>query len=178
MLLPDEQYVIKCLSQYGPLTKTQVRRLLYNKPKKTTEKIISALKHQLMISPISGGYYFGLDPLDKPDQRMVTAVWVLLRFIGQIEPMSHYPASYPSQIFFLKNDVGYEIVVLYDGELHLTRLLQPDENLKYIIVLPHIKMAQDILLPNAPCLFAAVDYTADDEPGVTFYSEGVNDGQQ
>jgi len=177
-LLPDEQYIIKCLSQYGPLAKTQMKRLLYDKPLKTTDKIISNLKNQLMISPIAGGYYFGLDPLDKPDQRMVTAVWVLLRFIGQIEPMSHYPASYPSQIFFLKNSVGYEIMVLFDGEQHLTRLLQPDENMKYIIVLPHIKMSQELKLPNAPCLFAAVDYAAGDEPGITFYSEGGNDGHQ
>ena len=178
MLLPDEQYIVRCLNQYGPLARTQVKRLLYDKPLKTAEKVISSLKHQLMISPVSGGYYLGLDPMDKPDQRMIAAIWVLLRFIGQIEPMAHYPASYPAQIFFLKNSVGYEIVVLYDGEQHLTRLLQPDEGIKYIIVLPHIKMSLELKLPNAPCLFATVDYAGGDEPGVTFYSEGGNDGQQ
>ena len=177
MLLPDEQYVVKCLNQYGPLTRIQVSRLLCDKPKKTAEKIISNLRHQIMISTISHGYYIGIDPMDKPDQRMITAVWVLLRFISQIDQMAHYPASYPSQIFFLKNNVGYEIVVLYDGEEHLTRLLRPDESLKYIIVLPHIKMSRELKLPNAPCLFATVDYTGGDEPGVTFYSEGGYDGQ-
>jgi len=45
---------------------------------------------------------------------------VLLRFIDYVDPMAHYPAVYPSQIFFLKENTGYEIVVLYDGEQHLT----------------------------------------------------------
>lgn len=86
--------------------------------------------------------------------------------------MAHYPATYLSQLFFLKGDVGYEIVVLYDGEQHLTRLLQPQEDLKYIFVLPHIAMAQDLVLPSTvPCLFATVDYGGQEIPAVKFYSE-------
>jgi len=178
MLLQDEQYIVRWLTQYGPLTKTQVIRLLQGKPPKTTEKIISNLKQQLMISEISGGDYLGIDHMDKPDQRMISAAWVLLRFMEQVEPMAHYPAPYPSQIFFLKNSIGYEIVVLYDGEQHLTRLLQPDEDLKYIIVLPHIEMARELVLPKAPCLFATVDHNGHDEPGITFYSGDDLHGQK
>ncbi|MDR1703501.1 MAG: DUF5697 family protein [Clostridiales bacterium] len=169
-LLQDEQYVVRWLTQYGALTRTQVVRLLFNKPPKTAEKIINNLKRQLMIQDISGGYYLGMDPIVKPDQRIISAIWVLLRFIEQVEPMAHYPASYPSQIFFLKQNIGYEIVVLYDGEQHLTRLLQPEEDLKYIIVVPHIAMASELKLPKAPCLFATVDYAGNEEPGVSFYS--------
>ena len=120
----------------------------------------------------------GIDSMDKPDQRMISAIWVLLRFMNQVEPMAHYPASYPSQVFFLKNNMGYEIVVLYDGEQHLTRLLQPEEDLKYILVLPHIQIARDLKLPKAPCLFATVDYAGGDEPGVTFYSGAGHDRKQ
>jgi hypothetical protein len=108
---------------------------------------------------------------------MILAVWVLLRFMEQVEPMAHYPASYPSQIFFLKGDIGYEIVVLYEGEHHLTRLLQPDADLKYILVLPHIQMARALKPPKAPCLFATVGYAGSDEPDVTFYTgEEQDDG--
>ena len=177
MLLQDEQYVVRWLTQYGSLTRTQIIRLLHYKHPNTAEKIIGNLKRQLMISDISGGYYLGMDPMVKPDQRIISAVWVLLRFIDQVEPMAHYPASYPSQIFFLKQDIGYEIVVLYDGEQHLTRLLQPDEDLKYILVLPHIQMARELKLPKAPCLFATVDYAGGDEPDVTFYTGGDQDGE-
>ncbi len=170
MLLQEEQYVVKWLTQYGALSKTQIIRML-QKPRSTAEKILRNLRRQMQISDISGGYYIGTDPMCKPDQRTMIAVWVLLKFIDQVDPMAHYPASYPSQLFFLKENMGYEIVVLYEGEGSLLRLLQPDEDLKYIIVLPHISMADGLKLPRAPCLFATVDFHGEEEPEVTFYSE-------
>ena len=130
MLLQEEQYIIHWLTEYGPLPKAQIVRMLKDKPPKTAEKIIRALKNEVMLHEISGGYYLGVDPMCQPDQRMILAVWVLLQFIDRVDPMAHYPATYPSQIFFLKEDIGYEIVVLYDGEQHLTRLLQPQEDLR------------------------------------------------
>ena len=171
MLLQDEQYVVKWLAQYGALTKTQVIRLLRDKPPQTAEKIIRNLKQQFMISDIRGGYYLGSDAMNQPDQRIILAVWVLLKFIDKVDPMAHYPASYPSQLFFLKEDMGYEIVVLYEGEQHLIRLLRPEDELKYILVVPHITMARDLKLPQALCLFATVDYAGKDEPDVIFYKE-------
>ena len=172
MLLQDEQFIIHWLNQYGVLARSQVIRLLRDTPPRTAEKIIRGLKRQFMISEISGGYFLGLDPMVKPDQRIISAVWVLLRFADQIEPMAHYPATYPSQVFFLKGGIGYEIVVLYDDEQHLVRLLQPEEDLKYILVLPHVKMARYLRLPDVPCLFATVDYNDGDEPDVNFYNGG------
>ena len=172
MLLQDEQYIVRWLTQYGSLSRVQVIKMLHDKPPKTAEKIINTLKRQRIITEFSGGYYLGMDDMEKPDQRIMTAIWVLLRFIDQVEPMAHYPASYPSQLFFLKQNIGYEIVVLYDGEQHITRLLQPEEDLKYILVVPHITMARELKLPKAPCLFATVDYAGGDEPNVSFYTGG------
>lgn len=170
MLLQDEQHVINWLSQYGALTKTQLVKML-QKPKTTAEKILRNLRRQMRISDISGGYYIGLDPMCQPDQRTIIAVWVLLKFIDQVDAMAHYPAVYPSQLFFLKDNTGYEIVVIYDGESSNLRLLQPEEDLKYIIVLPHISMVKDLKKPKAPCLFVTVEYKGDDEPEIIFYSE-------
>lgn len=173
MLLQEEQYVVHWLTQYGVLTKNQVIQMLHDRPPEAAKKVIRNLKRELMICEISGGYYLGIDSMSKPDQRTILAVWVLLQFIGQVEPMAHYPAIYPSQIFFLKGNVGYEIVVLYDGEQHLTRLLRPEEDLKYIFVLPHISMAQELVIPSSvPSLFATVDYSGQDVPTVKFYTEG------
>ena len=155
MLLDDERHVIKWLSQYGALTKTQVIRLLRDKTQETAEKILRNLKREHQISDVAGGYYLALDGLCKPDQRTILAVWVLLRFIDYVDPMAHYPAVYPSQIFFLKENTGYEIVVLYDGEQHLSKLLQPqDDEMKYIFV-----------------LFATVNFAGQEEPDITFYTE-------
>lgn len=177
-LLQDEQYVVQCLSQYGALTKAQVIKLLRDKRPQTAEKIIRSLKKQMRAADIAGGYYIGLDSMSQPDPRIILAVWVLLRFIDRVEPMAHYPAVYPSQLFFLKEDVGYEIVVLYDGEQHLTRLLQPQEELKYIIVVPHVSMVRELRLPKAPCLFSTVDYNGQDEPEITFYTGDEDIGRK
>lgn len=178
MLLKEEQYVVKWLSQYGALTRTQITRML-KKPPQTAERIVKNLKKQMRAADVGGGYYVGLDSLCRPDQRTILAVWVLLKFIDYVDPMAHYPAVYPSQIFFLKENVGYEIVVLYEGEQGLLRLLQPQDDLKYIIVLPRISMAEKIVsampshlkLPKVPCLFATVDFQGNEEPEVTFYTE-------
>lgn len=169
MLLKEEQYVVKWLSQYGALPKTQLIRML-QKPPQTAERIIKNLKKQMRAADVGGGYYVGLDSLCRPDQRTILAVWVLLKFIDYVDPMAHYPAVYPSQIFFLKENVGYEIVVLYEGEESLLRLLQPQDDLKYIIVLPRISMAEKLMLPKVPCLFATVGFEGAEESEVIFYA--------
>ncbi len=174
MLLQEELLILQWLSQYGVLTRKQLIRMV-QKPEATVERIIKGLKKRMRIAEISGGYYIGLDQFCKPDQRTILAVWVLLKFIEQVDPMAHYPASFPSQIFFLKENMGYEIVVLYEGEGSNLKLLQPDEELKYIIVVPHISMAQSLRLPKAHCLFATVDYNGEDEPEITFYTEENED---
>ena len=173
MPLTDELHVIKWLSQYGALPKAQVVKLL-NKPPGMAEKILRSLKRDLQIADTGGGYYLGLDPLSRPDQRMILAVWILIQFIDSVDPMAHYPASYPAQIAFLKGNISYEIVVIYENEGHLLKLLQPEDDLKYIIVLPRSSMAASLRLPKAPCLFATVDYNGQEEPTVTFYTEAIS----
>ncbi len=70
-------------------------------------------------------------------------------------------------------------MVLYEGEQSQLRLLQPQEDLKYIIIVPHIAMAEKLKLPDAPCLFATVDFQGDEEPKIIFYSEeAVGNGRR
>ena len=175
MLLQEEMLILQWLSQYGVLTRKQLVRML-QKEQATVDRIIKSMRKRMMISEISGGYYIGIDPYCKPDQRTVLAMWVLLKFIDQVDPMAHYPASYPSQIFFLKDNIGYEIVVIYEGEGSNLRLLQPEDELKYIIVVPHISMVQSLPTPKAECLFATVDFNGEDEPEITFYTEEIKNG--
>ena len=174
MLLTDEQYVIKWLSQYGPLPKAQVVRLLRDKSTATAERLLNRMKRDQRIADVGDGYYLGLDPYCTPDQRIILAVWVLLQFIQRVEPLAHYPATYPSQLFFLKENTGYEVVMLYEGEQHLAKLLHPQEDLKYIFVLPKIQMAQQLVLPPAPCLFSTVEFQGEEEPQVHFFAEEVS----
>ena len=171
MLLDDERYLLKWLSQYGTMTRAQAIKML-RKPEPTATKIIRNLVREQRIAELNKGEVLALDELCKVNPKMDTAIWVLLQFVDKVRPLAHYPATYPSQLFFLKENTGYEIVTIYEGEEHLLKLLQPDEDLKYIIVIPHISMASKLKVPNAPCLFATVDFNGKDEPEITFYSEG------
>ena len=58
MLLTDEQYVIKWLSQYGPLPKTQVVRLLREKSPATAERLLAPTPEIRDACPIWAGRIF------------------------------------------------------------------------------------------------------------------------
>ena len=102
MLLQEEQFIIHWLTEYGALTKTQVIRMLKDKPPQTAEKIIRGLKRDVLLYDISGGYYLGLDPMCQPAQRMILAVWVLLPFIATVGPVVYYPRYYRSHTYFFQ----------------------------------------------------------------------------
>lgn len=170
-LLEDEKYVLYTLYQYGPLLVPQLHKFLYNKSDRQRERIVKNLKKFHYAYWVEGGRYLGPDPVGRPDSKTVIAVWVLLQFIESIEPTAHIAANPPAQVFFIKEDIGYEIIVLDDDEDHLLRLLNPREKTKYIIVVPDMRMVDHLELPDAPCLFATVRYTGEKEPEITFYTE-------
>lgn len=171
-LLKDEKKVVWWLQQYGPLPYRQIERLLHSRTKVAVEKIIRNVKRMGYAVDVENGYYLALSPQDKPDQRRILALWVLLEFIGAVDPMSHAPTEFPSSVFFLKENTGYEIIVLHGGEQHHLRMLQVQPETKYIIVVPTIEMAQNLVLPSAPHLFATVDWFGKADPQVLFYQEG------
>ena len=169
-LLEDEKHVLYMLSQYGPLLIPQLHKFLHNKSSRQQARIVKNLRRYHYAYDIGNGRYLGSDPVGKPDPKNVDAVWVLLQFIENIEPTGHFSANVPAQIFFIKDGIGYEIIVLYEDEDYLLRLIQPRKNTKYIIVIPDMKMVEDLVLPDAPCLFATIDKEIEKEPIITFYS--------
>ena len=174
MLLTDEQYVIKWLSQYGPLPKAQVVRLLRDKSPTTAERLLNRMKRDQRIADVGDGYYLGLDPYCTPDQRVILAVWVLLQFIDRVEPLAHYPATYPSQLFFLKENTGYEIVVLYEGEQHLGKAAPSPGGFEVHLCCAQPPDGWPATLPLAPCLFSTVEFQGEEEPQVHFFAEEEN----
>ena len=169
-LMEDERLILRWLSQYGPLRWPQIRGLLYYRPQRSVNRLVQNMKHARRIAAIEDGEYLAVDQYCEPKQRMITAVWVLLQFIEQIAPEAHWQADAPAQISFLKDKTAYEIVVLYEDEDHVVRLLQPQEDTKYILVVPNMEFANKLILPDAPCLFATVDQTECEAPKITFYS--------
>ena len=74
MLLQEEQYIIHWLTEYGPLPKAQIVRMLKDKPPKTAEKIIRALKNEVMLHEISGGPHVPAGSAHDPCRMGVAAV--------------------------------------------------------------------------------------------------------
>ena len=156
MLLTDEQYVIKWLSQYGPLPKAQVVRLLRDKSPTTAERLLNRMKRDQRIADVGDGYYLAWTPIAPQTSGSSwrcgcccnsSTVWSLC---PTIQPPT--PASYSS------STLDRCVVVLYEGEQHLAKLLHPQEDLKYIFVLPNIQMASQLVLPPVPCLFSTVEF--------------------
>jgi len=168
MLLEEEQHIIHWLSQYGALPKTQVAKLIH-KPERIAKRIIHYLLKTRQVSLINN-YYIGLDPLQKPDAKIITALWVLLQFNGSVAMSAHYKANYPAQLYFLKNNKGYEVIVLDEGDDDLLKFVQVQEEVKYVIVVPDVSMMQKLPKLNAPCVYATVTKEGI-EPMVKFYSE-------
>ena len=175
MLLEDERYLLKWLSQYGAMTRAQAIKMLRKPEEKTAEKIIRNLVREQRIAELCKGEILAMDELCKVNNKTVIALWVMLQFIDKVNPLDHYPATNPAQLFFLKENVGYEVVVLFEGEEYLARLLPEDKDVKYIIVVENVGMMARVPLPNATCIFAMVEYS-EDEPTVYFYSEESEKG--
>lgn len=169
MLLPEEQMIMYCLSQYESILMDQAIRIIHNRPNQTAQKIIRGLRKQHRLSFLHEGSYIGAGPASKADPKTEEAIWVLLRYIDQIEPMSHRKADYPSQIYFIRNEIAYEIIVLREGEGRLTAMLHPREDMKYIIVVPDADMIPTVRLPDGPCMFATVEYGDSDIPEINFF---------
>lgn len=173
MLLEDERYLLKWLSQYGTMTRVQVIKML-KKPEPTASKIIRGLVREQRIAELNKGEILALDELCKVNPKMDMAIWILLQFVDKVRPMAHYPATHPSQLFFLKENVGYEVVVLLEGEESLARLLPASKEVRYIFVVESVDMIGRIPLPDAKCIFATVTYQENADPLVRFYTEGEN----
>lgn len=175
MLLEDERYLLKWLSQYGAMTRAQAIKMLRKPEEKTAEKIIRNLVREQRIAELCKGEILAMDELCKVNNKTVIALWVMLQFIDKVKPLDHYPATHPSQLFFLKENVGYEVVVLFEGEESLAMILPPSKVNKYIIVVENVGMIARVPLPDAPCVFAMLEYQDNEKPNVRFYTEGTED---
>lgn len=169
-LMEDERLILRWLSQYRAFALGRKFADCSTTDRALCQQACAEHEACRRIAAIEDGEYLAVDQYCEPKQRMITAVWVLLQFIEQIAPEAHWQADAPAQISFLKDKTAYEIVVLYEDEDHLVRLLQPQEDTKYILVVPNMEFANKLILPDAPCLFATVDQTECEAPKITFYS--------
>lgn len=169
----DEKNVLRWLKTYGPLKRTQIAKLLNKDNPKTVEYILRRLRNARVIENVTGGYYIGLSKYDKADAKTIAAMWVFLYFANDVEPNHHRGGDFPGQIFFLKGEYEYQIVVVDAGLEHQLSLLStsPESNKKHVIVVPDEKSLEKAkkYLPDTPCVFAILSYeNGADEPEIRF----------
>ena len=111
-LMEDERLVLRWLSQYGPLRLPQIWGLLHYKPQRSVNRLVQNMKRTRRIAAIEDGAYLAVDQYCEPKQRMITAVWVLLQFIEQIDPEAHWQADAPAQISYYKSFNRFLIISL------------------------------------------------------------------
>ena len=161
VLSNEEKNVLNWLKLYGPLSREQLTRLLNIENPKVTENIFRRLRMNRLIENINGGYYIGINKFDKADPKTIQAMWVFLYFSGDVEPNHHRSGDFPGQIFFIKENWEYQIVVVDDGlEFQLTLLNKTDANRKHIIVVSDFSKIDKVkpYLPDTPCVFATLTY--------------------
>ena len=186
-LMTEEKIIIDALQQYGCLKTEQLIQLIPYKPRELAERIVMGLqKRQLLITDASGNVKH--DPRCDYDYKTEVAFWVLLKYIaqGSVKYNEHYQANYPSQIFFLKDNKQYEILVLMPNEDHLINVLVKtekgctsdddegfDDETRYIIVIPSETMIPECnrRLGKIKHIFAIYDINTPPgkEPGIRFY---------
>ena len=169
-LREEEHLIVRWLSQYGPLTKGMIRRLLHYKPSDTVSRILGGLVRYRKITMIDDHKYYAIDRYSKPIARMQKAVWVLNQFVETIDPRSHQIADSPSQIRFCQGKTFYEIIVLNHDEGDLTHLLHPQSNKIFLIAVPDMDFAETLWLPDCPCIFVTLEESDREAPTVSFYS--------
>ena len=167
---PEEQMILQWLCQYEVMTLDQAISLLSHKTNSVANKIIRGMRKQHLISFVHAGTCIGAYPKSVADPKIIDALWILVQYADQINPYEHHAATYPAQIFFLKEGIGYKIVVLNEGEEHLVRLLESNEDTRYIFVVPNEAMIPQITPPDAPCIFAVIQRNESRIPEVIFYS--------
>ncbi len=111
----EERNVLCWLRMYGPLTRIQIFSLLESENVEFPEKILAQLRAKNLIENVAGGFYIGLSKNEKPDLKMIKAMWVLICFLQQTQVEKHKRGEYPSLVHFEKQGADYEIVVYERG---------------------------------------------------------------
>jgi len=169
-LREEEHLIVRWLSQYGPMTKGMIRKLLHYKPSDTVSRILSGLVRYRKIAMIEDHRYYAIDRYCTVVPKMHEALYVLLQFAETIDPRSHQIADSPSHIRFAQGSTFYEIIVLSRDDEHLTHLLHPEKNKTFLIVVPDLDFAETLWLPEAHCIFVTLEKTGREFPDVNFYS--------
>lgn len=145
----DDMKVMDCINEYGALKAEQMREYMKNLDDATYERTIYDLQKKQYLYCTDDMMF--ADRRTPVDDKMIMAFWVFLRVFKNsptIRHNTHCRGPHIAQIFFLKDNVEYQIVVFNENDLCLVNMLLKNRNLnylKYIIVVPKLALAKEVL---------------------------------
>lgn len=175
-----ESLIKQWISQYGALPRMQIKKMLNEDKDSSATNIIRNLVRRGELFEQEGGVFLALDPRQRKSERVIKALWVLIDYSDRVKPDEHYPAEFPSEIYFIgkKDDSPnsesqeYEILILEHGEEFKLRHLKQHQGVRYIIVVPTIddSYLAKLVVPDIEFLFATVTYGCSGEAEIKFYN--------
>ncbi len=168
----DEKLVKQWISMYGALPRMQIKCLLNKNKDSDATNLIKYLVKKGELYEQEGGVFLALDPRQRKSERVIKALWVLIQYRDRVKPDEHYPAEFPSELYFLKDNQEYEIFVLNKGEEFKLMHLKRRENVRYIIVVPNVEASYitSLQVPDIEYIYATVSYGCSGEALVNFFS--------
>ena len=175
-----EGLIKKWISQYGSLPRMQIKKMLNEDKDSSATNIIRNLVKRRELFEQEGGVFLSLDPRQRKSERVIKALWVLIDYSDRVRPDEHYPADYPSEIYFIgkkddsanSNSQEYEIIILEQGEEFKLRHLKQNQGVRYIIVVPTVEdsFLSKLVVPDVEFLFATVTYGCSGEAKIEYYN--------
>lgn len=145
----DDRKVMDCVNEYGSLRLDQVREYMKNLDEASFERTLHDLKKRRYLHVNQG--IVSIDGRSQLDDKMVRAFWVFLRVFKNaptIRHNTHCHGPHITQIFFMKDNSEFQIVVFDEDDMCLVNMLLKNQHmnyLKYIIVVSKLRMAKEVL---------------------------------
>lgn len=140
--------ILRDVAMYQALTEEQLL-WLYPQKEAKVKNLLSYLVRQGRIHFCGGYFCVNPDQIEHIDRGMVSAVWVLLDFIEQVE--FHSVGEYPAKIIFLAGGEVYEVIYAEEGkETLINQLLSKtaEEASKYIVLVDRPEQIPELHIPN------------------------------
>ena len=112
----DEKEIIRIMSSYKLLHRSQLHKLFPNKKSGTVDNMLRKLARgkRLFINWETGYVAAGKELFGKMNTELVCSFWLLLEFIEKVT--YHTTTEFPAQIFFITENDNYEILYVAQSQ--------------------------------------------------------------
>lgn len=111
----DEKEIIRIMSSYKLLHRSQLQRLFPHKSAGTVDNMLRKLARgkRLFINWETGHVAVGKEFFGKINTELICSFWLLLEFIEKVT--YHTTTEFPAQIFFITENDNYEIIYVAES---------------------------------------------------------------